>query len=797
MDYLEKGSTSDQRIDVGYHMPGTEIRASAHRHGSAGAHLTHLLDHESPPDPRRLPEFSRPVAVGSSCISRERPSRLPAGTSRSHAAVRRLAAGFLLGFAALLAPLPAAAQNIHSTTITVASSGNTSGYLTGTSGYGSITDGTFTYNSVDYTFNTIHLNVSGNLNIRFNNSDISGLSNVYFYVAGIAFAVADKTGDSNSGDNKGWYWRNADEDGLSWSTGETVTIAVEQTELTTTLSSDATLSALTLTDFNGEPVTLNETFDSNLLTYTVSVTNDDTEVTVTPTLSDANATIEYLDGLGAELTDADGSLNGFQVFLDPGDNVFGVKVTAEDRTTTKTYMVTVTRATTTDTAVTIEAEYASIGGGLEDLDFTLTRAGETTDALAVKVTIVQAQAWLGNSDLEHDVTFLAGSATAELTITASKFSFTPSTAGDLTATVTGDGIDGGSDMVAIISTSGPPITASYDMPAYTFAEDATDEAIYLVVTLDAAYPRAFAIDAGSFSSRSGTATSPEDFVAYSKQNVVSPGEFTRDVDTDPLVARTLIQDFIVDDAIYEGSESFVMKIEAGPGLSADLLQFAYPDGTTCAPYSCSPGVEYEVTITDEGDLPVLSLSVDPSSIAEEDDDGTTSVAENVSTVTVEITNGKTFAVDQTATLTFSGTATQGTHYSVSPGDADTNTAGHQVVLPKETASVEVTVTATANDTDDGPRTVTVAADLDGTAIGSRGITILDDDTTTPTTVPGAATSLTATASGTTTIDLSWTAPLNNGGSVITVKSRVVCKSERKLLDASVRLPWRPPSVREA
>ena len=25
-----------------------------------------------------------------------------------------------------------------------------------------------------------------------------------------------------------------------------------------------------------------------------------------------------------------------------------------------------------------------------------------------------------------------------------------------------------------------------------------------------------------------------------------------------------------------------------------------------------------------------------------------------------------------------------------------------------------------------------------------------------------------------------------------VKSRVVCKNERKLLDASVRLPWRPP-----
>ena len=174
-----------------------------------------------------------------------------------------------------------------------------------------------------------------------------------------------------------------------------------------------------------------------------------------------------------------------------------------------------------------------------------------------------------------------------------------------------------------------------------------------------------------------------------------------------------------------------------------------------------------MTITDEGDLSALSLSAVPASIAEEDDDGTTGTAENVSTVTVEITNGKTFAVDQTVTLTFSGTATQGTHYSVTPGDADPNTAGHQVVLRTGDSSVEVTVTATANDTDDGPRTVTVAADLDGTSIGSRGITILDDDTTTPTTVPGAPTSLSATADGTSTIDLSWTAPADDGGSAIT------------------------------
>ena len=186
------------------------------------------------------------------------------------------------------------------------------------------------------------------------------------------------------------------------------------------------------------------------------------------------------------------------------------------------------------------------------------------------------------------MTFPANSATAELTITASNFSFTPSTTGNLTATVSGDDIDGGSDTVQIISTSEAPITISYDMPDYTFAEDATDEAVYMVATLDAAYPRPpVYFDAAAFSSRSGTATSPEDYVAIltNRRSL----QATSSVTSTPTRSwpASLIQDFIVPDDIYEGSESFVMKIEAAPGLSADLVQFAYPDGTTCAPYSCS------------------------------------------------------------------------------------------------------------------------------------------------------------------------------------------------------------------
>ncbi len=375
------------------------------------------------------------------------------------------------------------------------------------------------------------------------------------------------------------------------------------------------------------------------------------------------------------------------------------------------------------TPVTIEAEHEEIGGGLEDLKFTLTREGDTTDALVATVTITQEQSWLGNSDLEHEVAFLPRYATAELTIAASKFSFAPTASGDLTARVSGAGIFGGSDTVEVVSTAEPPIAVGLDMSAYSFAEDAEDVAIYVVATLHPDYPRppARARDFGiAVSTESGTATFREDFVSVNLVVDFFADDY-RLVDGRYVVRKNIGFEVVdEDDHVYEGPEGLVVKVEASANLNRELVQFLMPDGTA--------GDRYPVTITDMGNMPVLSLSVDPSSIAEEDDDGTPGVAENVSTVTVEITNPpKTFAVDRTFTLTFSG-GTQGTHYSVSPTDADPNAAGHQVVLPAETASLPpVTVTAAANDSF-GLLTLTVTGDLEGTAFGTRTITILDDET---------------------------------------------------------------------
>ena len=95
-------------------------------------------------------------------------------------------------------------------------------------------------------------------------------------------------------------------------------------------SSDATLSALTLSDINFG------TFASGTTSYSADVANSVTETTVTPTVNHSGAS--YVVKLGG-VTDADGLVS-----LSVGSNVITVEVTAEDDSTTKTYTVTVTRA---------------------------------------------------------------------------------------------------------------------------------------------------------------------------------------------------------------------------------------------------------------------------------------------------------------------------------------------------------------------------------------------------------------------------------------------------------------------
>ena len=101
-------------------------------------------------------------------------------------------------------------------------------------------------------------------------------------------------------------------------------------------SEDATLSGLTLSGIELDPL-----FASDLETYTATVTNNQTETTVTPMVNDSGATyVIKIDGV----TDSDGT-----VTLAADNNLITVKVTAEDGVTKKTYKVTVTRTASQQT----------------------------------------------------------------------------------------------------------------------------------------------------------------------------------------------------------------------------------------------------------------------------------------------------------------------------------------------------------------------------------------------------------------------------------------------------------------
>jgi tRNA threonylcarbamoyladenosine modification (KEOPS) complex Pcc1 subunit len=102
--------------------------------------------------------------------------------------------------------------------------------------------------------------------------------------------------------------------------------------VTRAASTDATLSALALSSG-----TLSPSFASATESYTASVANSVTSITVTPVRTQANATIT-VNGTSVTSGAASGSIS-----LNVGSNTITVIVTAQDGTTTKSYTVSVTR----------------------------------------------------------------------------------------------------------------------------------------------------------------------------------------------------------------------------------------------------------------------------------------------------------------------------------------------------------------------------------------------------------------------------------------------------------------------
>ena len=137
--------------------------------------------------------------------------------------------------------------------------------------------------------------------------------------------------------------------------GPSLMIEIRGTTGGFTASTDATLSDLALEDGSANEITLTPPFVTGTKSYTALVANSVSSITLTPTVNDANATVEYLDASDASITDTDTSTPALDAPLAVLDNTFKVKVTAEaGSTNTDTYTVVVTReAQAVDTHVLV------------------------------------------------------------------------------------------------------------------------------------------------------------------------------------------------------------------------------------------------------------------------------------------------------------------------------------------------------------------------------------------------------------------------------------------------------------
>ncbi len=179
--------------------------------------------------------------------------------------------------------------------------------------------------------------------------------------------------------------------------GTTNTYTVTVTRASPPKSSDATLSALTVSDGTND-VSLTPEFAAATTGYTASVVNSVDSVTVTPTVNDANATVTVTPAANdgdAEVTVEDSEVTSgtatSPIALTAGTpRAISVMVTAEDGTTTMTYTVTVTRAlgeTLTPTVVSNESSDAtrsalSVSDGTNDVPLTPAFASDTADYTA-------------------------------------------------------------------------------------------------------------------------------------------------------------------------------------------------------------------------------------------------------------------------------------------------------------------------------------------------------------------------------------------------------------------------------
>ncbi|WP_295515122.1 autotransporter domain-containing protein [uncultured Pseudomonas sp.] len=189
---------------------------------------------------------------------------------------------------------------------------------------------------------------------------------------------------------------------------------------TSQVSTDATLSGLALS-----AGTLSPGFSSNTTSYTASVSNATTSITVRPTATDSGSTIT-VNGNAV----VSGS-NSAPINLAVGSNSVSVVVTAADGQTTKSYSISVTRAEAVPVANNVSATVAanssnnaitlSITGTATSVAVASAASHGTATASGTSITYTPTAGYSGSDSFTYTASNGSGtSAAATVTLTVSR-----------------------------------------------------------------------------------------------------------------------------------------------------------------------------------------------------------------------------------------------------------------------------------------------------------------------------------------------------------------------------------------
>jgi hypothetical protein len=251
-------------------------------------------------------------------------------------------------------------------------------------------------------------------------------------------------------------------------------------------------------------------FSSGTTSYTASVSNTTTSIAVTPTLSDASATVT-VNGITVGSGTASGPMS-----LVVGPNVINIVVTSQDGTVSRTYTLTVTRATSADA----------------DLAALVPSEGSLTPAFSKATT----------------------SYTASVPNTTTSITVIPTVSDEnATVTVNGTPVASGASCGAISLVVGSNVCSTV-----VTAQDGTTKTYTLIVT------RSGGNDANLTSLVPGTGTMTPAFSSATTSYVLTVPDDATSVRVTPTVADVAATVKVNGNTVVSGSPSSPISIGVGP-----------------------------------------------------------------------------------------------------------------------------------------------------------------------------------------------------------------------------------------